>query len=250
MDPNSELFRAKQQVIYYKAEIAQYKNKIGEFERLVEKEVVRNKYLQAKVRELNGEKIARLQEEIQKLRKRVMELEVELEEENNGNGTVLQETTFPVREAKEHFYSYFNYSVILPSEGEDTLSVYGDFTIVNNGQTPLEDFIVCIKVKPVGAVLLSGKIMDQKLLDRTGSAKEETEWVWAVENWRMKVLEYGEYWIKPIRKGNLNTQKLSLNNFEVTIQKEEVFKKSTIEGTVFINEHDLTVRSTNKIIFI
>lgn len=246
VDPNSELFRAKQQVIYYRAEIAQYKNKIAELERLVEKEVVRNKYLQAKVRELNGEKIAGFQEEIQRLRKRVIELEVEVEE--SFQDTISREreaASENIKEEKVDFYSYFNFSVILPPKGEDTISVYGDFTIVNTGDVPLEDLVVCFKVKPVGAVTLSGKISDPKLLDGSGRDPEYNEWVWAVEDWRDRIQKNGEYWVKPVLTSVTN--KTTLNALEILFSETECKGKVKLESFLYLDSNSPPRASVNKI---
>ena len=245
MDPNSELFRAKQQVIYYRAEIAQYKNKISELERLVEKELVRNKYLQAKLRELNGDKIAGYLEEIQNLRKRVMELEVELEEERNSQTVIVQEPQMSVKEDKVDIYSYFNYSVILPPEGDDTISIYGDFTIVNIGDVPLEDLVVCFKVKPVGSVTLSGKFSDPKLLNGPGREREDIKWVRAVEDWRDRIQKNGEYWVKPIRSPI--SKKITLNAFEILFNKTECNGKVKVESFIYIDSNSPPSTCLNKI---
>ncbi|MGD6872343.1 hypothetical protein ACQCU1_09110 [Sutcliffiella horikoshii] len=250
MDPNSELFRAKQQVIYYRAEIAQYKNKISELERLVEKEVVRNKYLQGKIQELNGEKIAGLQEEIQKLRMRVMELEVELEEEKNIQNTSNSELVNGGEHTKEvgvEFYSYFNYSVILPPEGDDTISIYGDFTIVNTGDVPLKDVVVCFKVTPVGSVTLSGKISDPKLLNGPGSEREDIEWVWAIEDWRDRIQKKGEHWVKPIR--STVAIKITLNAFEIIFSEDACNGKVKVDSFVYSDNNTPPHASLNKIYF-
>ncbi|NMH71902.1 hypothetical protein HF078_02325 [Bacillus sp. RO2] len=242
MDPNSELFRAKQQVIYYKAEIAKYKNRINELDRIVEKEIVRNKYLQEKIRKLNSEKIAVFQEEIKRLHKKVLELEVQLEEERNiqdfsGKAVPAVES---IKEEKEDFYSYFNYSVIMPPKGEDTISIYGNFTVVNNGDVPLEDMVVCFEVKPVGAVSLSAKIMDPKLLNGSGRDRDDIEWVWAAEDWRERIIKDGEYWFKPQNELNnyyvLNLEStgsiMELNNDRIsitgTIYNSQSFSKKTL----------------------
>ncbi|WP_029326334.1 hypothetical protein [Bacillus sp. m3-13] len=169
VDPNSELFRAKQQVIYYRAEIGQSKNRISELERIVEKEVVRNKYLQAKVRELNGEKIAELQGEIQRLRKRVMELEVELEEERLIRKDL---QLFPLHSSEDKkeksldFYSIFNCSFFLSPIDSSNLDILSDFIVVNKGKKKMTDVLVCLKVTPIQNVTLSGKISNPKSIQQ------------------------------------------------------------------------------------
>lgn len=241
MDPNSELFRAKQQVIYYRAEIAQYKNKISELERLIEKEVVRNKYLQAKIRELNGEKIAGLQEEILRLRKKVMELEVELEEET---------TYLPSKNSQEDeigLYSYFNYSIILPAEGESTISVYGTFNIINTANLLLDDLVVCLKITPVGAFTFSAKVSDPKLLNGPGREREDIEWVYAVEDWLERVNTNGEYWLKNIHEKIKTTDKL-LFPFEANFDLNRI-KKAEIDALIY-HKTNLDHKKLNKIILL
>ncbi|KPB03558.1 coiled-coil domain-containing protein [Bacillus sp. CHD6a] len=245
MDPNSELFRVKQQVIFYRAEIAQYKNRINELDRMVEKEIVRNKYLQEKIRKLNSEKIAVFQEEIKRLHKKIMELEVQLEEERNmlDNSGEAVPAVESIKEEKEDFYSYFNYSVILPPEGEDTISIYGNFMVVNNGDVPLEEMVVCFKVKPVGAVSLSAKIMDPNLLNGPGRDREDIEWVWAVEDWRERIIKDGEYWFKPKKR----IYDFSVLNLESTASIKEVYNnRVSITGIMLINQ-SITIKALNNI---
>ncbi|MGD6790815.1 hypothetical protein ACQCT3_13155 [Sutcliffiella horikoshii] len=234
-------------MIYYRAEIAQYKNKIGELERLVEKEVLRNKYLQGKIRELNGEKIVGLQEEIQRLHRRVMELEVEVEEEKNNQNIIVEEPQMPVKENKVDFYSYFNYSVILPHESDETISIYGDFTIVNTGDVPLEDVVVCFKVKPVGSVTFSGKISDPKLLNGLGRDREDIDWMWAMEDWRDRIQRSGEYWVKHIRSSVTN--KITLRAFEILVNETGYNGKVKVESFIYIDSTSFPHASLNKINF-
>ena len=247
LNPNSELFRAKQQVIYYRAEIAKYKNKISELESHAAKEIVRNKYLQAKVRELNEEKIAGYFEEIQKLRKRVMELEVELEEERNSQTIIVHESQMPMKLDKVDIYSYFNYSVILPPEGYDKISIYGDFTIVNTGDVPLQDVVVCLKVKPVGVVTLSGKISDPKLLNGPGREREDIEWVWAVEDWRNRIKQKGEYWVRSIHSPLVN--KITLKAIEILFSETHYKGKVKVESFIYLDSYFPPHTSVNKINF-
>jgi len=244
VDPNSELFRAKQQVIYYRAEVVKYRNRIHELERLVEKEKVRNNYLQQKIRVLKNEKIDSYQQEIKELQQKVLELEVELEEESTFqkiNGKSI------IKEKKLDFYSYFNYSVVFPTEGGDSASIYSHFTIVNTGEEPLNDMVVCIKVMPVGAVTLSGQISDPKLLSGPGMERDDIKWVYAIEDWRKKIMERGEHWIRPINPQNLST--LTLNGLEITLDNYKPPIKCTIEAFIYFDATQSPTNSLNKINF-
>jgi uncharacterized protein YdcH (DUF465 family) len=237
VDPNSELFRAKQQVIYYKAEIAKYKNKISELEKLVEKEVVRNKYLQGKIRELNGGKIAGYIEEIQGLRKKILKLEVELEEES---------THFPSSNFKDEqigLYSYFNYSVILPQKEESTISIYGTYNIVNEGEFPIDDMVVCLKIIPVGAFTFSAKISDPKLLNGSWNEREDIEWVYAVNDWREQILKKGICWIKNLKL--INESILLRISFELLLDNT-ILPKSKLEAEIHTKQK--IIKSINNIV--
>ncbi|MCM3616816.1 hypothetical protein M3936_04385 [Sutcliffiella horikoshii] len=249
MDPNEELFRTKQQVIYYRAQIAQYKNKITELEKLLEKELVRSKYLKSKIHEVNNEKIAAFHKEIQSLRKKVLELEVELEEEKNMKVTFNQEPLTQIKNNKEekiNFYSFLNYSIILPKE-EDVVSIYGDLTIINNGLDILKELVVCFKVMPPSAATLSGKIADPKSLNGIGRERENIEWVWAVEDWRKKILSHGEYWIKLVHAPTTN--KLTFKGFEILSTESAHRGKVNIESYIYKDTNSPPIPSLNKINF-
>ncbi|KMJ58179.1 hypothetical protein AB685_09690 [Bacillus sp. LL01] len=249
MDQQGELFLTKQQVIYYRAEVAKYKEKIRELERLVDKEIIRNKYLQAKIRELNSDKIARYVEEIHQLRKKVLELEVELEEERNIQESLVHISEIAVEQKKEEkidFYSYFNYSIILPTEGEDTVSIYGDFTIMNSEEVPLENFVVCFKVKPVGGVItLSGKVSDPMLLQGPGKNREDIEWIYAVNDWRKRIIKEGKYWVQPVHSPKEN--RLTFKTFEISINKQSYSGNVSMEAFTYFETNPTPLTSLNKI---
>ncbi|WP_404432175.1 hypothetical protein [Sutcliffiella horikoshii] len=244
MDPNSELFRANQQVIYYRAEIVKYRNRILELERLVEKEKVRNNYLQQKIRVFNNEEIDSYLQEIKELQQKVLELEVELEEESTFQKLKRESS---IKENKLDFYSYFNYSVVFPSESEENVCIYSHFTIVNTGDEPLNNIVICFKVNPIGAVILSGQISDPKLLQGPGMKREDIKWVYAVEDWRKKIIEQGEYWIKPVNSFNYNT--LTLKGIEITINNSKRPIKGTIEAFIYFDATQPPSTSLNKINF-
>ncbi|MGD6991844.1 hypothetical protein [Sutcliffiella horikoshii] len=242
MDPNGELFRAKQQIIYYRSEVASSKNRIIELERLIDKEIVRNEYLKAKIRELNSKKIAGYVSEIIELRKRVMELEVEMEEERSFQQGFEQKASSlkgEKDEGQQDIYSYFHYSVILPPEGDDTISIYGEFTIVNSGDFPLEDVLVCFKVEPIGAVSLSAKIMDPKLLSGPGGDREDIEWVWAEEDWRRRIQTNGEYRIKTHKTSTYTNNLLSIKQIEINVNRKQISKYMTVSGSVHLKSQEI-----------
>ncbi|WP_404449370.1 hypothetical protein LG307_07155 [Sutcliffiella horikoshii] len=252
VDPNSELFRAKQQVIYYRAEIAQCKNKIRELERLVEKEVVRNKYLQAKIRELNGEKIAGYLEEIQSLRMRVMELEVEVEEERLVKKDLQVSSLHSSKDKKENsldFYSLFNYSFFLSPSDSSIIDIFGDFIVMNTGEIKMTDVLVCLKVTPIQNVTLSGKISNPKLIQQNNAKQADIDWIYATEDWREMIKNKGEYWIKSIKKSELRSyEKLVFSGFGVTVNNMEGGGKIKVEGTVFSKGIIKGIESKNKIL--
>lgn len=241
-----DLFKTQQQVIYYRAEVSKYKNRIAELKQELEKEAIRNRYLQTKIRELKQQHILTYSLELEQLRKKVLELEVELEEEK-----ALQEPVqkLSIMEEKEpSFYSYFNYSILLPYEGETTLTVISDLTIINSGLTELEDMIVCLKITPMENVVLSGKISNPKLLTNTGQDRPAADWIYATEDWKDKIRNTGEYWIRSYQKPNLSQgDQVTFQNFEILIDMNSISSKITIEAFIYCKEMS-PLPSKNKII--
>lgn len=255
MGSDQELIITQQQVIYYRAEVAKYKNQIAELERQFEKELVRNKYLQSKIRELNSGKINGYIKEVEKLQKKILLLEVKLEEDKimsvDNKDLAIQHAppNNKITDQLTDLYSYFNYSILLPSEGETTISIYGTFTVVNIGEKELEDVVICLKVEPVGKVTLSGKISNPKKIINEDENRQDVDWVYAVDNWKEKIKNDGEYWIRSVLKPNVTSKdSLSFMGFELLLDNSEHVDTFKLEGYVYCSEKSERVLARNKLI--
>ncbi|WP_223700653.1 hypothetical protein [Sutcliffiella deserti] len=252
MTNQQELIFTQQQVIHYRAEVSKYKNRIAELELHIEKEKMRNKYLQSKIRELQIEKTDHYIKEMEKLRKKILQLEVELEEEKllgKDMQELPQEPLLSRNEKMErltHFYSFFNYSILLHSEEDTTVTIFFDFTVVNTGEREQSDFIICLKVKPVNKIFLSGKITNPKLIQHTDEDRHAADWVYATEDWQAKIRNEGEYWIRSVQKPKVGVQEtLTFKGVEILVDKETVKGKMTVEGFVYCENE--VKESNNKI---
>lgn len=245
-DNQQELLKSKQEVIYYRAEASKYKNRISKLEEELEKELIRNNYLQNKVRELNHKNVQLYRNELEQLRKRVLTLEIELEEERAFNETL---SKYSLEEGKApSYFSLFNYSIFLPSEEDTTLRIISDLTIVNVGEVELEDLIVCLKITPVKGVVFSGKIFNPKLLTASENNQHTSVWTYAIEDWKTKVKNDGEYWIMPFHKPNLSSRaQVTFSNFEILVEKNNPGPRVILEAFVYC-KNSPAMPSKNKII--
>ncbi len=76
-------------------------------------------------------------------------------------------------------YAYFTYAVMMPEQKEEDATIIGDFVIENSGNTPLNDPIICLRLRPPDHAQLSGKFSFRQM-------QEEGGWTFAVEHWREK----------------------------------------------------------------
>jgi hypothetical protein len=241
-----DLFKTQQQVIYYRAEVSKYKNRIEALKQELEKEAIRNRYLQTKIKELKQQHNTTYSLELEQLRKKVLELEVELEEEKALQETV--QNLSIIEEKEPSLFSYFNYSILFPYEEETTLTVISDLTIVNIGVTELEEMIVCLKISPMENVVLSGRISNPKLLTNTGPDLPVADWIYATEDWKEKIRNTGEYWIRSYQKPNLSQgEQVTFQNFEILIDKNSTSSKITVEAFIYCKGMS-PLPSKNKII--
>jgi hypothetical protein len=95
--------------------------------------------------------------------------------------------------------AWFNYTVMLPDkdENETEITIIGNLNIRNTSNTPLNNPIICIRIKPSQNVRLGGKIgaVSHTALSIDGTNTEA--WHYIHDNWKEKSLETGEYWMKP-----------------------------------------------------
>lgn len=130
----------------------------------------------------------------------------------------------------------FSYTVILPSldEDEKDLVVLGNFIIKNMGTEVLTYPVICIRIHPPKIGKLGGKIV---LNEQLAEPSTQEQWFHVHPDWREKLKETGEYWLKPghcreIKPGEI----LEFSNFELTFNKPVENSTVVAEGFVYFNE--------------
>lgn len=244
----------EQKIIHYRAEISHFEQKLAEIEWELKKEKIRNQYLQKKLYELEHDNMHSYEEEIYQLKEKLLNLEVMLEEEKNRNKALIQEeikkklasqkkTTIPKLQA------FFNYAFLLSDfhEEQNQLSVLGDLIIHNIGENPVHDIIVCVRIKPQDAGVLSGKIARSSNESRFESDGEE--WQFVHENFRDIIRKSGEYWIKPMKINTLKpSAQIGFSNFELILKQPTNQQPIIIDGFIYCKEIRTGTPLQNKII--
>lgn len=246
----------KQRIIHYQSEIVSYEHKLKSLQASIEKEKVRNQYLQEKLYTIEDQQIETYQKEIYKLKEKIMQLEVELEEEKQRSSQLQQKVVSskplveePRQNTLETFpriQAHFAYSTLLPNTEEDDITIIGDFIIKNTGTAPLHDIIVCVKLTPIDAGTLSGKIGTKKSHNFVDT---EIDWVFLHENWKEKIKDNGEYWIKYADIDPLEpNETIIFPQFDITLMKNEESQSVVVDGFVYSKELPKGSFSLNKII--
>lgn len=259
---NAQLLQIQQKNIHYKSEIAKQLDIIHELEKEMEKEKLRNKYLQNKLIEAQNTNFKTYQKEIFDLKNKLLSLEVVLEEEKNLTNDLQGKLLLAEKRNKEkkvvfeapketNLQAIFQYATLLPNEEEkmNQITIFGDFTIVNTGTEPISSIVICIKINPKESGKLSGKIGTLKPTQNSSGGIRFEEWEYALENWKEKILSDGEYWIKsnlptPLRPSGI----LTFSNFEVILVKPENRNGVVIEGFVYCKELNHGIQTLNNIV--
>ncbi|MFS0824121.1 hypothetical protein [Bacillus sp. 1P02SD] len=246
----------KQRIIHYQAEIISYEHKLKSLQATIEKEKVRNQFLQEKLYSIEDQQMETYQKEIYELKERLTQLEVELEEEKKRSKQLQQKVVSskhlaepPKEKPVEAFASiqaYFAYSTLLPTTEDDDITIIGDFMIKNTGTKALHDLIVCIKLSPTNAGTLSGKIANKK---SQSFIESDIDWVFLHENWKEKIKENGEYWIKYVDPNPLQpNDTIVFPQFDINLLKNEENHSVVVDGFVYSKELPKGIFSLNKII--
>lgn len=221
---NNQHIQLQQKVIHYRSEVAKYKQLLQLAETELKREQLRNHYLQKQLEQMDE-----YEQTIEKLEQQLLFYEVALEEEKKRK----KETK---KEEIVRAHAYFAYAVMIPEEKEEHVTIVGDFVIENSGNTPLNDPIICLRLRPPDHAQLSGKFSFRQL-------QEEGGWTFAVDNWRQKVKE-GEYWLKPIDQTTLlPNEQLRFPSFELRIDQTVV-----VEAFVYFRQLKQGVSSFNHIV--
>lgn len=253
---SEDSIQLKQRIIHYQSEIVSYEHKLKTLQANIEKEKLRNQFLQEKLYTIEDQQIEIYQKEIHKLKEKIMQLEVELEEEKQrslqlqqkvvSNKPLVEETKQSTLETRPSIQAHFAYSTLLPQTEDDDITIIGDFIIKNIGTEALHDIIICFKLSPKDAGTLSGKIGTKKSRDLLDS---EIDWVFLHENWKEKIREYGEYWIKYVDPNPLEpNETVIFPQFDITLTKKEESQSVVVDGFVYSKELPKGSFSLNKII--
>ncbi|MGN7297437.1 hypothetical protein [Ferdinandcohnia sp. SAFN-114] len=153
--------------------------------------------------------------------------------------------------------SIFNYSLILTKDDdEQQILLIGNLLIKNTGNTTLHRPIICIKFHSSPYGKLGGKIKipsrDNQLEGYLVDVPSQTIWEYAIPNWKEKIKNDGEYWIRPDCTEIGPGEEITFQNFDITFSvKEETNSVNTseiIEGFIYTEELQKGVPTLNKMI--
>lgn len=284
---DSSTLQIQQKLIHYKSELRRYENIIQNYESQLEKErtnaaylksLLKSKKLYKEVREEEGQS-SKYKEEINALRKELGEqkkyrhelqnsFQAKIEEQKKINQLLIMEIQKLNEKRMEKpeekspsgtgidIAALFSYSLILPSKEDeaDGLAI-GTLQVRNTGNLSLSSPIICIKVRPVGAVQLTGKLHSNEESKNERSEgrifdKEETmEWLYAHPNWKERIKQEGEYWIKPKDVSKIEPgESLFFENFTLNLPYSLSNSSLVAEGFFYCREMNKGVPVSNKII--
>lgn len=255
-DRQEESIQLKQRIIHYQSEIVSYEHKLKSLQASIDKEKIRNQYLQGKLYTIEGQQMETYQKEIYELKEKLTQLEVALEVEKKRS-TQLQQKVVSSKHSVEapkekptetiaSIQAHFAYSTLLPTTEEDDITIIGDFIINNTGTKALHDIIVCIKLTPRDAGTLSGKIASKK---SQSFIESEIDWVFLHEDWKEKIKHNGEYWIKYVNPTPLLPNDFIIfPQFDIALPKNEDNHSVVVDGFVYSKELPKGTFSLNKII--
>ncbi|QFT88426.1 hypothetical protein FIU87_07205 [Bacillus sp. THAF10] len=246
MSSNQDLQMSKQMIIHYRSELSKYKQMLAELDKQLEKEKVRNGYLQTKLKDLIENDLSEMHKEISKLHNKITFLEVELEEERKVYASPKEKTTPIASQTTFHVNGYFNYAIILPDKDETNLTVIGDLHITNTGSQDIENLLLCLKLSPPHTASLSGKIATSNIL-KQDLDNQAVDWIFATDDWKTKIKNDGEYWICSTKSPHLSAgQTLSFKGFELSIPSEAK-GKLTLEAFIYGENLPNPFASKNKL---
>lgn len=247
--PPNHHIQLQQKLIYYRAEIAKYEQQVKALETELQKEKLRNEFLLEKLHDVESVYVEPYEKKIAELEQQLLSYEVALEEAERQIQH-LKKLKYTVQEDKKQAVvkaqALFAYSTLLPETPEEETLVIGDFIIQNIGTEALQNLIVCLRVRPKLEAELSGKIATYST---RYDDPDSIEWIFAYENWRERIKNDGEYWIKPIHLNKLlPNEELRLANMHIRIKKTANAPSTVIDGFVYGNELPNGIASLNSII--
>ncbi|WP_096199120.1 hypothetical protein [Bacillus sp. FJAT-45350] len=209
----------KQKVIHYRSEVARYQNTLEQYKIKLKKK---------------DENYQVLQNEIEKLK--------------NKEPEVKEVTRIEVQ-------PHFSYSLILPQledEQRDVI-IMGNFICKNIGNTDVTNPVFCLKVEPYESTRLSGKIKltphKNNETDKLFEDSATEEWSYVHSNWKEKVNETGEHWIRPSHQTDISPGgQISFSNFNLTLSPPKKGSSIIVTGFVYFQEIQQGIPALNQII--
>ncbi|WP_227939406.1 gp58-like family protein [Alkalihalobacillus deserti] len=213
---NDSIIQLQQKIIHYRSEISRYKQQLNSYEK-----------------------------QLQDNKKGYTQLKEALEKNENKP----QEK---VEESRIECQVYFSYSTILPKPEEENVLVIGSFILKNTGNQPLTTPIICIRVTPSEGGKLGGKIKlysRDKEDDRIFDESATEEWVYIHDNWREKIKNNGEHWLKPANQTTIDPgEQISFSNFDLTLSPPEIGNSIVVSGFAYCQELQQGGAALNQII--
>ncbi len=218
---NDTAIQLQQKMIHYRSEISRYQQLVEKYEKKLEQG-----------------------------KQHVLLLQSEIEDLKNKEPEIKEITRIEIQ-------PYFSYSLMLPQVGEEEkeIVIMGNFIIKNIGNLELTNPIICLKVQPHDSSSLSGKIKlfpTKDPIDDENRLFEEAateEWIYLQEDWRKKVKETGEHWLRPAQQMELASgEQLSFSNFNLTLNPTEKNSSIVVTGFVYFQELQQGIPCLNKII--
>ncbi|WP_411334655.1 hypothetical protein ACK1LH_05275 [Metabacillus indicus] len=246
----------QQQILHYRSELSRMQQLVNDADNQVKKELIRNQYLQEKLNEALHTHTDQFEKEVFKLEKKVLTLEVALEEEKKRSSDLRKKLLMQEEQAKPAVIApvigataHFQASILLPKEDDEPLTVFGDFVIKNTGNKPLQQPVICLQITPVSYGSLSGKIILQRKMDDTNLFDDAPGPLWrhVHENWRERVRTDGQYWLKPLKENLVEPgQTLVFSSFEISFPFPPE-RAAAVNGFVYAKELPNGIPSLNKI---
>jgi hypothetical protein len=253
--PANEQIQLQQKIIHYRSEIAKYEEQLKALQADLQKEKVRNEYLHEKLQAAEALHVEPYEKKIAELEQQLLSYEVALEEAERQIQHLKKTRYAAIEERKPAIIkaqTFFSHAVLLPDAPEDETLVIGDFIIQNIGTEPLHNIIVCLRVSPKQAGELSGKIAIRRNgLDESSdpSGSGPVEWTFAYDNWRERIKNDGEYWIKPANlKKLMPNEEVRFPHFEMRMKRNDSARSAVLDGFLYCNELPNGTASLNSII--
>ncbi|MCH5586687.1 hypothetical protein MK805_17275 [Shimazuella sp. AN120528] len=145
----------------------------------------------------------------------------------------------------------FDYQIVFPTSEEDDYLVLGNMYLKNTGMGALPDPHICIQVPPSSHIQLKGQIIPPQMVDTAGvqsfSGDSAVGWTYVDEDWRNKVKELGEYWVRSIQPLIIKPgETIPFSNFQLSVPRDSS-GDIMIEGFVHYKGLNLQYPAANKI---